>query len=170
MENKGVLELLVDRTYKCDKYTIGHLYLECPVINGKVERGTRFCDTIEDPDRGLSSDMPLSVIKAKKVYGRTAIPRGRYRVVMGVQSPTYAKKPEWMAYNNAEMPRIEGVPGWSGLLIHTGNTADHTLGCLVVGSNDKPGCVLQSKATFYRLFPILLEADKQGREIYITYR
>lgn len=170
MENKGTLELLVDRTYKGEKYTIGHLYLECPVRNGRVERGTLFCDTIEDPDRGLRSDMPLSVIKSKKVYGRTAIPTGRYRVAMGVQSPTYAKKPEWMAYNNAEMPRIEGVPGWSGCLIHTGNTEDDTLGCLIVGVNSKPGYVLQSRTTFRKLFPILVEAHKQGREIYITYR
>lgn len=170
MENNRTLELLVERTFKGEKYTIGRLYLDCPVVNGRVERGTRFCDTIEDVDRGLTSTMPLSVIKAKKVYGKTAIPRGRYRVVMGVQSPAYAKKLEWLTYNNAEMPRIEGIPGWSGCLIHTGNTEDDTLGCLIVGVNSKPGMVLQSRTTFKRLFPILLEAHKQDREIYITYR
>lgn len=170
MENGKTLELLVERTYKGAKYTIGHLYLECPVVNGKLTRGMLFCDTIEDPDRGLRSDMPLATIKAKKVYGRTAIPTGRYRVVMGVQSPTYAKKIEWLTYNNAEMPRIEGIPGWSGVLIHTGNTEDDTLGCLIVGVNSKPGMVLQSRTTFRRLFPILLDAHKAGREIYITYR
>lgn len=58
------MELLVKRTYRGPKYTIGHLY-----INGKY-----FCDTIEDVDRGLNINMPLTQIMSIKVKGKTCIP------------------------------------------------------------------------------------------------
>lgn len=154
------LELVVNRAAKRPKYTIGHLY-----IDGKF-----FCDTIEDTDRGLTQSMPLAEIVKKKVYGETAIPSGRYRIGMGKQSPTYAKKAEWLAFNNAEMPRIEDVKGWSGVLIHSGNDETHTLGCLIVGENKAVGKVLNSKATFKKLFAILLAAHKEGKEIWLTIK
>lgn len=174
MEKGKTLELLVDRTYKGPKYTIGHLYVECPVRGGIVQRGQRFCDTVEDIDRGLTSTMPLSVIKAKKVYGETAIPRGRYRVLMDQPSPLYQKKAQTDFFykpfcNN--MPRVDKVPGYSGILIHPGTDADSTLGCLVVGLNTIVGKVTSSRTTFKKLFEeVLWPAHLAGREIWITYR
>lgn len=169
----GTFELLVDRTFKGPKYTIGHLYIGCQHKDGKTTGGTRFCDTIEDPDRGLTQDLPLAVIKAKKVYGQTAIPRGRYRIRMDVPSPTYQKKAQTDFYykefcNN--MPRLEKVPGFDGVLIHPGTDQDSTMGCLIVGVNSQVGKVLQSRTTFKSLFPILMDAHKKGLEIYITYK
>ena len=73
------MEIVVKRIAKRETYTIGHLYLD----------GVRFCDTCEDTDRGLRQDMPLSVVKAKKKKGITAIPTGRYRVTLGIQSPRF---------------------------------------------------------------------------------
>ena len=64
------MEIKVKRRFKGTDYTIGSLY-----VNGTYE-----CDTIEDTDRGLDNNMPLSVIQTKKVYGKTAIPTGTYVV------------------------------------------------------------------------------------------
>ena len=62
------LNLKLDRRYKCNGYTIGHLY-----VNGKY-----FCDTLEDVDRGLADTMTETEIKAKKLKSITAIPTGVY--------------------------------------------------------------------------------------------
>ena len=73
------MKLLLKRIAKKQTYTIGKLYID----------NVYFCDTIEDKDRGLKSNMPLSEIKQKKVYGQTAIPIGTYNISMNVVSPKY---------------------------------------------------------------------------------
>lgn len=90
--------------------------------------GLRFCDTLEDTDRGLRSDMLLSEIKAKKKYGITAIPTGRYKVKM-----TY-----WGKYRKY-YPELCNVPGYTSILIHGGKNATATLGCVLVGENKIKG-------------------------------
>ena len=138
------MELLLKRIAKKATYTIGHLSLD----------GQYFCDTIEDRDRGLNNQMPLSEIKAKKVYGETAIPTGTYGLTMNVISPKYSKKKNF-AFTGGRMPRLLSIPGWDGVLIHSGNTAKDSLGCIVVGENKQVGKVINSFATFKRLWPIL---------------
>jgi len=117
-----------------DTYTIGKLYID----------GKWFCDTIEDRDRGLYDSMDDDEIKARKVYGETAIPYGEYMIKI-TYSPKYKKM----------MPLIENVKGFSGIRIHSGNTAKDSLGCILVGKNKKVGMVLDSRATYNMLFNIL---------------
>lgn len=142
------MELKVKRTYKGEKYTIGHLYID----------GEYFCDTLEDPDRGLTKDMHIDIIKSRKIYGDTAVPLGKYKVTLDVQSPKYAKKQTWYAFNRGYMPRILDIPGWEGVLIHAGNTQEDTYGCLLVGYNKEKGKVVNSTDTFKRLYGILKSA------------
>ena len=84
------------------KSTIGRLY-----INNKY-----FCYTLEDTVRP----------KGVKVYGKTAIPAGIYKIIVNV-SPKFKKK----------FPRLLNVPMFSGILMHGGKTAEHTEGCILVG-------------------------------------
>ena len=79
------MDLQLVRIARRDTYTIGRLYVD----------GVRFCDTIEDTDRGLRQDLPESVNRAKKRAGITAIPTGRYRVTLGVKSPKFSKKAQY---------------------------------------------------------------------------
>lgn len=152
------LDILVRRVACLPNYTIGHMY-----VDGKF-----ICDTLEDTDRGLTQNMSLaSIIKLKKA-GITAIPRGRYRVDMRTVSPKYSTRPKWVKYCGAIMPRILNVPGYSGVLIHTGNSPSQTEGCLLVGENKVKGGLIRSTEAFEKLYPILREADRNGREIWIT--
>lgn len=128
------MKLTLKRIAFKEKYTIGRLYID----------GEYFCDTIEDKDRGLNNDMGLAEIMAKKRYGETAIPTGHYEVEI-----TYSPKYKRM------MPEIKGVKGFSGIRIHSGNTAKDTLGCLIVGKNTQIGMVTDSRKTYYKLFEIL---------------
>ena len=119
-------------------YTIGKLYVD----------GKYFSDVLEDKDRGLDSSMTESEILEKKVKGQTAIPTGHY-VINITYSPKYKRM----------MPLLLDVKGFSGIRIHSGNTAKDTEGCLIVGKNKKVGMVLESRDTYQRLFKMM-----QGQE------
>lgn len=147
------MELILKRIAKRDTYTIGRLFID----------GEYFCDTIEDTDRGLKQSMQLPVIRAKKRQGITAIPTGTYRVTLAVQSPKFKTKAMYQ-FCNGFLPRLINVPGFEGVLIHVGNTAKDTEGCILVGKNTKVGKVLESRKTFEALYKVLKSADG---EIYI---
>lgn len=86
------------------------------------------------------------VIRApgEKVYGETAIPAGRYEVVI-TYSPRF-KKP---------LPRLLNVPMFEGVLIHSGNYAKDTEGCILPGKTLLPNGVGNSKAAMDEIMPIL---------------
>lgn len=149
------MELTLKRIAKRDTYTIGKLYVD----------GKYVCDTLEPKDRGLNYRMPLAEIKRKKVYGQTAIPTGRYEVLMNICSPKYSQKQKWKEYNGGFMPRLKNVPAYSGVLFHPGNTEKDTDGCPLVGENKLVGKVINSEATFKRLYPIMLDAHNRGEKI-----
>ena len=140
------MKILLKRIAKKATYTIGKIYID----------GQYVCDCIEDKDRGLKQSMTLEQINKLKVFGQTAIPTGEYKVTLNVISPKYSKS-TWYKQNvnGARVPRILNVKGFDGVLIHTGNTAADSQGCVIVGVNDKVGIVSKSKETFKKLYQIL---------------
>ena len=152
------MELLVKRVAKKNEYTIGRLYID----------GNYTCDTLEDCDRGLTQEMPLEEIKAKKVYGKTAIPTGTYEIDMNTVSPKF-KDRSWAKPYGGKLPRLIGVKGFDGVLLHVGNTASDSSGCLLVGKNSIKGMITDSTRTFHTLMSkFLLPAKVQGERITIT--
>lgn len=147
------LELI--RRHKGKDYTIGTLYVD----------GVRLCDTLEDTDRGLDKSMPLATIKARKVYGSTAIPTGLY--TMGfTYSPKFASR-SWAKSCNGMVPLVMGVPGFDGVRIHPGNTAADTLGCILPGENKIKGQVINSTAWYAKFLAKFVPAWKRGEKITI---
>lgn len=155
------MRLLVERLWKKEGYTIGKLYVD----------GTFLCNTLEDRDRGLTSTMSLAEIDKLKLKGETAIPTGTYNVRMDVVSPKYSSN-EWYVKNcnGSRMPRLEDVPGYAGILIHPGNTAKDTLGCILVGKNDVKGMVSKSREYFLQLYEKMYTAYRKGEKITITIK
>ena len=156
--NTNIMKLLLKRIYTCKDYTIGHLYIKDQYI----------CDTLEDTDRMLDDSMPMEQILNIKVRDKTAIPTGTYNILMNIISPKYSKKQYYMDVCGGKVPRIDNVPGFSGILIHCGNSAADTSGCLLLGYNKVKGKVLQSKSAFEKLYPILKAAYKRNESISIT--
>ena len=147
------MEILVKRIAKKSKYTIGKMYID----------GQYICDTLEDADRGLNQNMSLEEIKNKKVYGETAVPTGTYKVDMNTVSPKF-KSRTWAKPYGGKLPRLVLVPGYDGVLIHPGNKAEDTLGCILVGENKAIGQVINSQVTFKKIMSILTK----GTNITIT--
>ena len=138
------MKLTLKRIARKEGYTIGRLYID----------DAYFCDTLEDRERGLEQAMPLDMIKRIKVKGETAIPTGTYELSMRHISPKYSRKKAF-AFTGGVMPRLLNVPGYEGVLIHSGNTAADSEGCILVGENKAVGKVLNSMATFKALWSVL---------------
>lgn len=147
LNESSALTLTVRRFARRDTYTIGHL-----LVNGEV-----FSDTLEDTDRGLSSDMPLNAISSKKVYGRTAIPTGTYRVSV-----------QYWSKHKRYVPYLHDVPGYTGILIHNGASDADTLGCILVGENRVKGRLTNGKVYMDNITLLCQRAIKAGKPIRIT--
>ena len=154
------MELIVDRKWKKQSYTISNL-----TIDGKW-----FCNILEDTDRGLDSSMSLDKIKELKKPSITAIPRGTYEITLNITSPKYCANSFYKQVCNGKVPRLLNVKGFEGILIHAGNTDKDTDGCLLVGMNLESGKVLKSQETFRKLYKVLSEAKLRGENIQITIK
>lgn len=151
------MELTINRKYKGDTYTIGDLDID----------GKWFCNTLEDKDRGLNSNMPLSDILKIKKPSVTAIPRGTYKITLDVISPRFGSRPFYKETCGGKLPRLLDVKGFDGVLIHTGNSAEDSSGCILVGLNKAKGKVLESQDTFRKLYAKLKEAHDKGEVLTI---
>lgn len=152
------MELILKRIAKRKGYTIGRLSitpLQLP-RGGESDASTRgglegpFCDTLEPTWRDYAHG-------GRKLKGRSAIPEGRYPVVI-TWSP---RLKEWL-------PLLVNVPMFQGIRIHAGNTAEDTKGCILVGQNLKKGMVLNSRRWLKRLKERIVEAKDRGEAVWIT--
>ena len=108
------MELEVKRYEYQPLRTFGKLYID----------GKEICDTLEDTDRNLEDHIPdIETLRKNKIYAKTAIPRGTYTVEL-----------YWWSKHRNWYPWIQGVPGYTGILIHGGANENHTSGCILVGT------------------------------------
>lgn len=128
------MNIQLKRRYLGEGYTIGTLSID----------GQYFCDTLED------------AVRQVKVYGKTAIPYGRYNIILNV-SPRFGRI----------LPRLLDVPQFEGVLIHRGNTAEDTAGCILVGENKVKGKVINSTPYEIGLVKMMQEAIDRGENITI---
>lgn len=142
------MDLVLKRRYLKDSYTIGHLYID----------GQWFCDTLEDKVRPIGEP---------KVCGKTAIPYGRYKVTLDVRSPKYTSRASYV-WCGAYLPRLLDVPNFDGILIHAGNSAEDSAGCILVGENKVRGRLINSMATLRRLYACLKASKLNNEDIWIT--
>ena len=140
------------RIAKRKTYTIGRLAIR-KEVNDEYLAGTAdeyFCDTLEPTWRDYAHG-------GRKIKGRSAIPEGRYAVVIS-----------WSPKMKAWLPILLGVPNFAGIRIHAGNTAKDTQGCILVGRNQRVGEVLESRKWLYELKQKIVEAKKRGEPVWLT--
>lgn len=139
------MKLELKRRFLGESYTIGSLSID----------GKKFCDTLEDKVRDLNKNGVFDGDE-KKVYAETAIPYGTYNVVVDY-SPKFKR----------ELPRLQNVKHFEGILIHRGNTAEDSAGCILVGENKVKGKVVNSTPYEKELVRILKEAQDRKKPITI---
>jgi hypothetical protein len=121
------MDLNVKRLEFSEESTIGELS-----VDGQFE-----CYTLEDKVRPV------------KIAGKTAIPAGRYEVIINF-SQRFQR----------QLPLLLKVPDFEGVRIHPGNTAANTEGCILVGETKDKNSVGHSRAAFNRLFEKMKTASR----------
>ena len=149
------MELVLKRIAKKDDYTIGRLYIKKTVLDeySAGEELEYVCDTLEPQWRDYAKG-------ARKIKGKSAIPEGRYPVVI-----TYSPKfKQWL-------PLLVNVPMFSCIRIHAGNDAvNDTQGCILVGENRVRGKVLNSRKYVKIVKEKIVEAKDKGEGVWIEIR
>lgn len=131
------MNLTLKRKYFTKISTIGELSID----------GEFICYTLEDVDRFLENGN-------QKVQDSTAIPRGTYDLTISM-SNRFKKR----------MPLLLNVPGFEGIRIHAGNTANDTEGCILVGTKFTNDALIGSFAARDKLYSILEKAISENIKI-----
>ncbi len=139
-----IIECLLNREIFNDDCTLGRFYIE----------GEHYAYTCEDKERYLEVNGPDA-----KVPKETAIPRGRYRMTV-----TYSKR------FNKVMPELKGVPYFTGVRIHGGNTKDDTEGCPLIGEERTENGVRKCKEVVDGLIRKIIAEEKLGNLFCVTVR
>lgn len=152
------MEIRTERNIKRDGYTVSRMI---------IDEGGYFCDILEPTDRGLTQDMTLDEVKRIKVKGKTAIPTGRYEVIWAF-SPSLCNRSYAKPYDG-KFPCLIGITGFSGVLIHPGNTKADTEACLLPGMHTSPGRVTDSVKAYQDFMDYyFVPAMKRNEKVYIT--
>ena len=144
------MELRLEREPTGARCTLGKLW--------RLAGGKRIflCDTLEDVVRQPADWKPSDPVLPWKTPGETAIPALRYRVTV-TRSERFGR----------DLPLLNAVPGFSGVRIHPGNTADDTEGCILVGRRMGPSTILESREHFKEVFATIDEALMAGDEVWL---
>jgi len=146
------MEIKVKTFFAGANYTLSKLFID----------GVYQCDTLEDVIRQLPATCPntphgIGCACPQKVWGKTAIPAGRYECDFVFSSKF-----------NRKVIMLLNVPHFIGILIHMGNTEVDTEGCLLVGENKVVGQVINSVVTLNKLTPMFEAAHDRKEKIFIT--
>jgi len=121
------------------------------------------CYTLEDEYRDV------------KVMHETCIPEGEYKIEYRTVGGFHSKYTARYGAFHRGMLWIKQVPGFEYILIHTGNTDEHTSGCLIVGESQsdldvkKDGFIGSSGTAYKKLYPKVADALDKGEEVTIKY-
>ena len=151
------MNIKVQRTARKATYTIGKVTID----------GNAFCDSLEDTDRGAKKSMVFTSTGGangywvnedggiiNKVYGKTAIPTGIY------EACSYYW-PKFKCY----VVQLLRVPGFTGILMHNGMTADHSEGCVLLGKNNIVGRLDGDRVYMDALAARVMACEKRGEKV-----
>lgn len=124
--------LVLKRDVLTDDFTLGRIFVD----------GKHFCYTVED------------AVRKEKVYGKTAIPAGKYKIELTL-SPRFKRV----------LPLLLDVPNFTGIRIHAGNTAADSEGCILVGIGRTENGVSGSRHAMEAIMELLKKSRLNEIEI-----
>tara|TARA_R110002074_G_C12080904_1_gene622852 strand:- start:34 stop:501 length:468 start_codon:yes stop_codon:yes gene_type:complete len=151
------MKLKVLRFSSQEDSTSGLLFLE------ENQEMKFLCYTLEDEKRDV------------KVRGETRVPAGIYKLELRTEGGFHNKYKDRYGKFHKGMLHVTNVPNFEFILIHTGNTDEHTAGCLLVGDSQennvivKDGFIGKSTNAYKRIYPDISKAISEGKEVTIEY-
>ena len=153
------MDLLVLRFSSQKDSTNGLLFQKTEIF------GLQFlCYTLEDEQRAL------------KVKGETRIPAGIYDIQFRKEGGFHNKYSKRFADIHKGMLQVMDVPNFDYILLHCGNTDEHSSGCLLLGDSQennviiKDGFIGKSTNAYKRVYPIIAKQLELGNEVTIQYK
>ncbi len=129
-----------------------------------VTNGTKFlCYTLEDERR------------EEKIAGETRIPAGVYSILLRKEGGFHSRYTKKYGDMHKGMLHVQDVPNFKWILIHTGNTDEHTAGCLILGDSQEnnilveDGFIGRSTQAYKRVYPPIAKALENNEEVTIEY-
>jgi len=129
-----------------------------------VTNGTKFlCYTLEDERR------------EEKIAGETRIPAGVYNILLRKEGGFHSRYTKKYGDMHKGMLHVQDVPNFKWILIHTGNTDEHTAGCLILGDSQEnnilveDGFIGRSTQAYKRIYPPIAKALENSEEVTIEY-
>ena len=128
-----------------------------------TDRTKFLCYTLEDERR------------EEKVMAETRIPAGVYSILLRKEGGFHGRYTKKYGDMHKGMLHVQDVPNFKWILIHTGNTDEHTAGCLILGDSQennvlmKDGFIGRSVQAYKRVYPPIAEALENGEEVTIEY-
>ena len=151
------MKLKVLRFSSQEDSTSGLLFLE------ENQEMKFLCYTLEDEKRDV------------KVRGETRVPAGIYKLELRTEGGFHNKYKDRYGKFHKGMLHVTNVPNFEFILIHTGNTDEHTAGCLLVGDSQennvivKDGFIGKSTNAYKRIYPDISKEISKGKEVTIEY-
>ena len=114
--------------------------------------------------------------REEKKYGETRIPNGTYKLALRTVGGYNEKYKRRFPDFHVGMLHVTNVPNFEYILIHCGNTDEHTAGCLLVGDSQennqitKNGFIGKSTQAYKRIYPLIAKALVRGEEVTIKYK
>ena len=133
------------------------------VMYDMTDTPTFLCYTLED------------TFHEEKIYGETRIPQGEYILKLHAMGSFHERYGKRFGDMHKGMIHVTDVPGFKWILIHCGNTDEHTGGCLLLGDSQennvikKDGYIGYSTQAYKRIYPPIAEALESGEEVTISY-
>lgn len=144
LDPRGIMDIVVTRQPTKDGATLGKMTVD----------GTWIAYTLENPVREVTGEP----VESWKIQNHTAIPRGRFAVVLA-HSDHFGRI----------MPHLMDVNGFVGVLIHWGNWVKDTEGCILVGFTiESPTMIGASREAFSALFAQINDAINAGQKVWCT--
>jgi Family of unknown function (DUF5675) len=137
------VKLTLTRTFLSDTSTQGELYID----------GQAFCVTLELP---VKDGLPGS-----------AIPEGTYPVVLAPSPKFMRSNDPWVLKFAQLMPHIIHIPNRTLIMLHWGNTAEDTDGCVLIGSAMETNYIRNSRQAFEKLW-LAIETPARSNDCTIT--
>lgn len=134
------LNIVIKRKNFTDNSTSGDLFIDHKFC----------CHTLEDVVREVKG----RPVEEWKIKGKTAIPTGKYVCVI-----------TWSNRFKKLLPLLLDVPGFSGVRIHSGNDAEDTEGCILVGMTSRPDWIGNSRNAFNLVFDAIQNAEDIGKTV-----
>ena len=113
--------------------------------------------------------------REEKEMHETRIPAGTYNVTLRTEGGFHQRYVTKYGDMHKGMLWVRDVPGFEYILIHTGNTDEHTSGCLLLGDSQtnnqikEDGFIGSSVQAYKRVYPQIAKVLEDGGAVNIKY-